>query len=97
MFVLDNASSHPEDLESILEIQFDFIKVQFLPPNTTSIIQPMDQQVISCFKKLYTRAVFHRLFEVTHSSEKTLKDFWKTEFNILYATAFIKTSCQGVT
>jgi hypothetical protein len=97
LLILDNASAHPQDLEDILGIDFDFIKVQFLPPNTTSLIQPMDQEVIACFKKLYTRALFSRLFDVTNSSGKTLKDFWKTEFNILHAISFIKTAWDGVT
>ena len=30
----------------------DNIKVAFLPPNTTALIQPMDQAVIAAFKKI---------------------------------------------
>ena len=29
------------------------IEVEFLPPNTTSILQPMDMGIISCLKKVY--------------------------------------------
>ena len=34
------------------------VKVEFLPPNTTSLIQPMNQGVIATFKALYKKATF---------------------------------------
>lgn len=40
ILVLDNASTHPIDLSS------NYIKVMFLPPDITSLVQPMDQGVI---------------------------------------------------
>ncbi|XP_045117649.1 tigger transposable element-derived protein 1-like [Portunus trituberculatus] len=46
LLVLDNAPGHPPYLD-------DFhpnVKVVYLPPNTTSIIQPMDQGVIATLK-----------------------------------------------
>lgn len=48
---IDNAPSHPaaEQLKSADGNIF----VKFLPPNTTSLIQPMDQGVIRSFKELY--------------------------------------------
>uniref|UniRef100_UPI00358F4F24 tigger transposable element-derived protein 1-like n=1 Tax=Myxine glutinosa TaxID=7769 RepID=UPI00358F4F24 len=63
LLVMDNAPAHPPGLEEDLEEEYSFIKVKFLPPNTTPLIQPMDQQVISNFKKLYTKAMFQRCFE----------------------------------
>ena len=54
---MDNATAHPQDLNDDLPDAFDFIKVKFLLPNTTPLPQPMDQQVISNLKKLYTRAL----------------------------------------
>ncbi|XP_035228349.1 tigger transposable element-derived protein 1-like [Stegodyphus dumicola] len=73
LLLLDNAPGH---LEDNLLIDFPWLTVQFLPPNTTSLIQPMDQEVIAGFKKLYTRALFRRYFEVCQFSSKiTLKSF----------------------
>ena len=47
--VMDNAIAHPQDLDEDLPNGFDFIKVKFLPPNTITLLQPMNQQVISNF------------------------------------------------
>ncbi|XP_046685292.1 jerky protein homolog-like [Homalodisca vitripennis] len=41
LLLIDNAPSHPDDLELVI----GDIKAIFLPPNVTSIIQPMDQFV----------------------------------------------------
>jgi hypothetical protein len=45
---LDNASSHPS-------IPLQNIKLQFLPPNTTSCLQPLDQGIIRTFKVYYRK------------------------------------------
>ena len=44
--VLDNATCHPK-------ITLSNIELVFLPPNTTSHIQPMDQGIIANFKRHY--------------------------------------------
>ncbi|GFY58405.1 zinc finger MYM-type protein 1 isoform X2 [Trichonephila inaurata madagascariensis] len=56
LLLLDNVPGHPKDPK-------DNFLIQFLPPNTTSLIQPKDQEVIAAFKKLYTRVLFRRCFE----------------------------------
>ncbi|GLV37474.1 hypothetical protein CBL_10560 [Carabus blaptoides fortunei] len=89
LLVLGNAPAHPPDLEEDLTGEYSFIQVRFLPPNTTPLIQPMDQQVISNFKKLYTKALFQRCFEVTSDTELTFRDFWKNHFNILHCLRII--------
>jgi len=33
------------------------IKLEFTPPNTTSVLQPMDQGIIRCFKFHYRKSV----------------------------------------
>ncbi|PNF41338.1 hypothetical protein B7P43_G16757 [Cryptotermes secundus] len=63
LLVMINTPAHPPDLQDDLLEEFKFIKIQFLPPNTTPLLQPMDQQVISNFKKLYTISLFERCFE----------------------------------
>lgn len=51
--ILDNAPAHPPDLNKDLVGEFHFIKVKYLPLNTTPLLQAMDQRVIANFKKLY--------------------------------------------
>ena len=89
LLLMDNAPAHPPGLEDQLLEEFSFITVKFLPPNTTPLIQPMDQQVISNFKKLYTKALFQRCFEVTNDTQLTLREFWKNHFSILNCISLI--------
>ena len=46
---LDNAPSHPT------HYQMSNVKLIFLPPNTTSVLQPLDQGIIQNIKLLYRR------------------------------------------
>ncbi|XP_064100870.1 tigger transposable element-derived protein 1-like [Macrobrachium nipponense] len=96
LLILDNAPAHPPGLEDDILEEFQFIKVLYLPPNTTSILQPMDQQVISNFKKLYTKHLFRRCFEVTENTNLTLREFWKDHYNIVICLRIIDLAWQGV-
>lgn len=79
LLILDNAPGHPPHLD-------DFhpdVKVVYLPPNTTSLLQPMDQSVIANFKKYYIRRTYRQALKAVddESTSVTLRDFWK-EYNI---------------
>ncbi|UYV73520.1 hypothetical protein LAZ67_10003933 [Cordylochernes scorpioides] len=97
LLILDNAPAHPPNLEDDILEELKFIKVLYLPPNTTPILQPMDQQVISNFKKLYTKHLFRCCFEVTESTNLTLREFWKDHFNIAICLQIIDQAWLGVT
>ena len=97
LLVMDNAPAHPPGLEDDLLEEFRFIKVKFLPPNTTPILQPMDQQVISNFKKLYTKFLFRRCFDVTDATNLSLTEFWKQHFDIVSCLQLIDKAWGGVT
>ena len=71
LLVMDNATAHLQDLDDGLPDLLDVIKVKFLSSNMTPLLQPMDQQVISNLKKLYTRALVQKCFEVTNDTDKT--------------------------
>ena len=96
LLVMDNAPGHLPGLEDNLLQEYNFIKIEFLPPNTTPLIQSMDQQVISNFKKLYTRALFQRCFDVTDATNLTLKEFWKDHFHIVACLKLIDEAWNGV-
>lgn len=49
LLLIDNCPAHPLDLVSTSGL----ITTKFLPPNTTSLIQPMDQSPIAVLKKAY--------------------------------------------
>ncbi|XP_053336861.1 diphthine methyltransferase isoform X1 [Clarias gariepinus] len=96
VFLMDHAPAHPTDFEELLPKEFSFITVKFLPPNTTRLLQPLDQQVIANFKKIYTRELFQKCFEVTNATQLTLRDFLKEHFNIYTCVTLIDKSWQGV-
>jgi len=52
--VLDNCSAHPH------VTGLKAIKLFFLPPNTTSVTQPMDQGIINSFKVHYKHLLITR-------------------------------------
>ncbi|XP_064090681.1 tigger transposable element-derived protein 1-like [Macrobrachium nipponense] len=61
------------------------VKAAYLPPNTTSLIQPMDQVVIANFKAYYLRRTIRSALRAIEGNEElTLKQFWKG-YNIAYA------------
>lgn len=57
IMLVDNCPAHPKvaDLKSI--------NLCFLPPNTTSCLQPMDQGIIQNLKVLYRRQVVERILQ----------------------------------
>jgi hypothetical protein len=69
LLIMDNAGGHAIDLS------YDGVQIEFLPPNTTSLIQPMDQSVIRAFKALYTRYALQNLVEAM-DSDFSLKAYW---------------------
>jgi hypothetical protein len=74
LLLVDNASSHSlNDGETLL--QLSNITLKYLPPNTTSHLQPMDAGVIKSFKAkykhLYCRHIL-RQFESGANIEKSV-------------------------
>jgi hypothetical protein len=86
LLILDNAPGHPP----ILWHHHPNIKIVFLLPNTTALLQPMDQGVIASFKAYYLRRTFERLIQAVNKEDgPTIKEFWKS-FNVLDAVKIIK-------
>ncbi|UYV85013.1 hypothetical protein LAZ67_X004252 [Cordylochernes scorpioides] len=75
LLILDNAPGHPN-------LEHPNIKVVFFPPNTTSLIQPLDQGIISTFKKYDVKFTFQFIFDKLESDTITVTEVWK-QFNIL--------------
>ena len=81
LLLMDNAPPHPS-IQS-LQSQDGNIKCLFLPPNTTSLIQPMDQGVLESTKRRYRKELLRKLllYDTTTSAEDdpklTVVEFWK--------------------
>lgn len=63
LLFIDNCTTHNHDIE------LSSIKVHFLPPNTTSILQPMNQGVIQNFKMFYRKEIIGRLVDNIDNNE----------------------------
>ena len=79
LLLMDNAPSHPST--QLLQSQDGNIKCLFLPPNTTSLIQPMDQGVLESTKRRYRKELLKKLLLADTSAEDdpelTIVEFWK--------------------
>ncbi|XP_017789938.1 PREDICTED: tigger transposable element-derived protein 1-like [Habropoda laboriosa] len=77
LLLIDNAPGNPQDL------QHENVQVVFLPKNTTSLLQPLDQGIISTFKALYIKRTFRYILEQIENDESLpIMDAWK-KFTIL--------------
>ncbi|XP_070368898.1 activity-dependent neuroprotector homeobox protein 2 isoform X3 [Equus asinus] len=78
LLIIANAPGHPPFVGDL----HPNIKAVFFPPNTTSLIQPMDQGIIAAFKAYYLRRTFAQAIAATEEGTgKTLMQFWK-DYNI---------------
>ncbi|KAG7163959.1 Tigger transposable element-derived protein 1-like 48 [Homarus americanus] len=66
LLLLDNAPGH----SPLLLDRHPNVKVVFLPPNTTSIIQPMDQELICNVKAAFSAKKFKLLNDYTNTKEE---------------------------
>jgi hypothetical protein len=74
LLFIDKCSAHPE-------IQLSNIKLIYLPPNTTFVLQPMDQGIIKCFKSYYRKILIRKLI----TDFKAKKEVHLNKLNILEA------------
>ncbi|XP_017797049.1 PREDICTED: tigger transposable element-derived protein 1-like, partial [Habropoda laboriosa] len=65
--LIDNAPGHPQDL------QHENVQVVFLPKNMTSLLQPLDQGIISTFKALYIKRTFSYAKDFCMPSAKAVR------------------------
>lgn len=80
---MNNAPPHTKRVQDNILGEFSFIKIVYLLLNTIAILQPMDQQVISNFKKHYTKGLFKLCLDVSEGTQLTLQEFWTHHFDIV--------------
>ena len=84
VLIIDNCPAHP-DVDGLSNV-----KLIFLPPNTTSVSQPMDQGVIRCLKAIYRRKLVNMMIQQLEKG----KDLPK--ISILCALQILVSSCNQV-
>lgn len=80
LLFLDNASSHPPALK------LKSVKLVFLPPNATSLLQPLDQGIIRSFKVHYRKLFLRHI--ISQASSENSNEFAKC-VNVLNAIQWI--------
>ena len=70
LLLLDNAPAHPD--EGVLISSDKTIKTMFLPPNTTALIQPMDQGVVESLKRRYLKSLLRKLLLVDQEGDSMI-------------------------
>lgn len=93
LLIIDNAPGHPE----FVCYENENVEVVFLPPNTATLLQPLDQGIIWCVKATYTRLVFdHIQSSVDGNHNRDVMQCWK-DFTIADAITCIKAAMDELT
>lgn len=87
LLFIDNCPAHN------LTGNFSNIEIQFLPPNTTSVLQPMDQGVINSFKSHYRRRLVNRYLAAIENRQ----DVNSIKINIREAIDMLTIAWRAVT
>ncbi|XP_054709229.1 tigger transposable element-derived protein 4-like [Uloborus diversus] len=68
---VDNCPSHPPEVKSKVKN----IKLIFLPPNTTSKLQPMDQGIIKNLKVYYRKRILRKMIACVEENQQFSKTY----------------------
>ncbi|XP_042899743.2 tigger transposable element-derived protein 4-like [Parasteatoda tepidariorum] len=87
ILLIDNCSAHPE-ITGLTNI-----RIEFLPPNSTSVIQPMDQGIIRSFKCHFRKQLILMILDRRDRSGTTSN----TNVNVLEAIRLMNDAWENVT
>ena len=90
LLLLDNAGCHPSNIVE----KYSNIKVVFLPPNTTSELQPLDLGIIQTFKTYYRKLFMHYI--ITKIDECSSATEVSSSITILQAIHWIAEAWKNV-
>ena len=83
LLLMDNAPSYPST--EMLQSKDGNIKCLFLPPNTTSQVEPMDKGVFGCTKRHYRKELLRKL-----RRQRMIQKFLLSVFG---SNSTLRTSC----
>jgi len=89
--LLDNCSAH-----KIEDSALKCIELAYLPPNTTSSVQPLDQGIIKNFKHHYRRQMLQKIVLTTDSNENITATEVARSLSVLSAVNFMSASWTDV-
>ncbi|XP_041378800.1 tigger transposable element-derived protein 4-like [Gigantopelta aegis] len=89
LLFVDNAPSHPT-------VELSNVKLAFLPPNTTSKSQPMDQGIIQTMKLKYCKCQLQHVISAMEQDESKCGTQLLKDINVLQAIYWIHSSWKEV-
>ena len=89
LLFLDNATSHSD-------VQLCNVKLKYLPANTTSILQPLDQGIILAMKRKYRKTQLRYIITQMERSKEKDSSHRLKEINVLKAIYWIKQAWNDV-
>jgi len=95
LLLVDNASSHINSQQGnsdVTQPNLTHVEVAFLPPNTTSHLQPLDAGVIKSFKAHYKRNYCRHILKLFEEG----KDINKEKVNIKEAVDYLADAWENV-
>ena len=93
LLLIDGFSAHKAAVRTLIENgSLKNTRVEFLPPNCTSVYQPLDQGIIANFKLLYRRYWLRFMVEVSLRDENPIK-----QMHVLWAIRWSVEAWKEVT
>src|SRR5437660_12827323 len=86
----NSSDGHQSDIS---RLQLTYVEVVFLPPNTTSHLQPLDAGIIASFKNYFKRKFCHHMLDLFEDG----KDINKEKINIKEAIDYVAEVWDSVT
>ena len=87
--IMDNAGRHDfhGEVKKVIDgfnaFVFSHVTILFLPPNVTSVVQPLDQEVIATFKMCYKRKLV--AWTLQQIDNNSYEDLGKLNVNLFQA------------